>query len=74
MEKLSLWEKIEINNHKKATHIKRNIFGNIVFVTRYDSGVEDEMLTTQNDDLFRFIDSGGEYTIEKLNSYEFENN
>ena len=66
MEKLSIWEKIEINNNKKATHIKRNIFGNIVFVIRYDSGVEDEKITPQNDDLFKFIDKGNEYSIKEL--------
>ena len=41
MQTLNIWEKIAINEHKEATHIKRNVFGNIVFVTRYLGG-EDE--------------------------------
>ena len=66
MQTLNIWEKIAINEHKEATHIKRNVFGNIVFVTRYLGGVEDETITNQHDDLFRSIHIGETVSIEEL--------
>ncbi len=66
MQKLNVWEKIAIQEQKKATHIRRNIFGNIVFVTKYNSGVEDETITNQHDDLFRSIHIGETVSIEEL--------
>ncbi len=66
MQKLNVWEKIAIQEQKKATHIRRNIFGNIVFVTKYNSGVEDETITNQHDDLFQSIKIGETVSIEEL--------
>lgn len=66
MVKLNVWEKIAINENKKATHIKRNVFGNIVFVTVYSKGAEDETITPQHDDLFQSIKIGEIVSIEEL--------
>lgn len=66
MQTLNIWEKIVINEYKEATHIKRNVFGNIVFIKRYLGGVEDETITNQHDDLFRSIHIGETVSIEKL--------
>lgn len=66
MQTLNIWEKIAIQEHKKATHIRRNIFGNIVFVKRYLGGVEDETITNQHDDLFKSIHAGETVSIEEL--------
>lgn len=66
MQELNIWEKIAINEHKDSTHIRRNVFGNIVFVTRYLGGVEDETTTNTHDDLFQSIKIGETVSIEEL--------
>jgi len=66
MTKLNIWEKIAINENKEATHIKRNVFGNIVFIKIYQNGLVDEVETLRYNDLFQSIKIGETVSIKKL--------
>jgi len=66
MTKLNIWEKIAINENKEATHIKRNVFGNIVFIKMYQNVLVDEVETLRYNDLFQSIKIGETVSIKKL--------